>query len=984
MDNTVAAQITILWDNDGGSNLTNTSYALRTAEFTCTSSGTYYFAFNCYSDADMYNLYVDEVTITSALAGATADFSASYTYADTDQTLIFTDASGGGAITSWSWDFGEGAVPATADSQGPHNVYYTTTGFKTVSLTINGSNATTKTDYIIIDHLNTPRQLTATPSGLADVDLSWLSPELNEGFEPYENFDLSFGGYTQIDLDGSPTYGISGVSFTNSYYTGSFIIFNPSQTFPASSGIWDPYAGYKYAACFAATTPPNNDWLITPKMTITSGEQLTFWAKSVVDSYGLERFKIGISTTGTQTTDFTIISSGPYVEAPIDWTEYTYDLSSYDGQKIYIAINCVSNDAFCFMLDDIKVTDGSKGAISKPFVHVNEKTINKPTREKPTGPSVIAPSGSNTPKSFGFYKVYRDGEEIANINDFSYTDPDVIPGTYVYTVTELYVDPDAESLPAGPAEVTLIGTWTGAINNDWENPGNWVTVKKPLPTAHISIPETGVVNFPVVTAAGTTCKNLTIYSNAKLTINPTATMTIAGTLTNDAGESGLIIKSDASGTGSLISSTTGVDAKVEQYLTKMKWHFIGMPVENGVAGVFHLPSGHSDIYLRTHIESTNSWSPYIEPVTYTLIQGRGYETWVGNTGFNQDETIVFPGKLGAGNYTTGTGSFYPLEYTSGHGLNLICNPYPSALQSNINSWSKSNIANSVWTWSDVYGNYVYWNGSNGTNGNGYGTMTGGIIPAMQGFFVEATGTNPSLTIPQSDRVHSSQSYYKESEIPLNTLRFDVDGNGYHDALFIRSDANATEDYNPEMDAQKLFGLDYAPQLYTLKPENKLSINAIPDMNSERIVEMGFECSVPGQFVLEVSGLDGLDENAEVYLEDLKEGIIHNLKENPVYSFTHGLNADPNRFLIHFGNPNAIAENIPGMIKIYTYNEEVYIQNPEHRQGEVFIYDLMGRMIAQKELKGEGKIQMNINSGTGFYLVTVQTGDELTTEKVFIK
>ncbi len=59
----VAAQTTVIWDNAGGTNLSNTTYELRLAEFNCTSSGTYYFGFNVYSDADMYNLYVDEISI---------------------------------------------------------------------------------------------------------------------------------------------------------------------------------------------------------------------------------------------------------------------------------------------------------------------------------------------------------------------------------------------------------------------------------------------------------------------------------------------------------------------------------------------------------------------------------------------------------------------------------------------------------------------------------------------------------------------------------------------------------------------------------------------------------------------------------------------------------------------------------------------------------------------------------------------------------
>ena len=66
--NTVADQTTVLIDS---SSLTNTNYTQWTATYTPTSAGTYYFAFNCYSAADEFYLYVDSVTISQLLPGCT-------------------------------------------------------------------------------------------------------------------------------------------------------------------------------------------------------------------------------------------------------------------------------------------------------------------------------------------------------------------------------------------------------------------------------------------------------------------------------------------------------------------------------------------------------------------------------------------------------------------------------------------------------------------------------------------------------------------------------------------------------------------------------------------------------------------------------------------------------------------------------------------------------------------------------------------------
>jgi len=54
----------------------------------------------------------------------------------TNEDINFTSTSTG-ISASYSWDFGEGASPPTASTQGPHTVQYTTGGLKTISLEVN-------------------------------------------------------------------------------------------------------------------------------------------------------------------------------------------------------------------------------------------------------------------------------------------------------------------------------------------------------------------------------------------------------------------------------------------------------------------------------------------------------------------------------------------------------------------------------------------------------------------------------------------------------------------------------------------------------------------------------------------------------------------------------------------------------------------------------------------------------------------------------
>ncbi|HEX8514573.1 MAG TPA: FG-GAP-like repeat-containing protein [Bacteroidia bacterium] len=80
------------------------------------------------------------VSIKRKSCPTTADFTASSTVECLNGTpaVTFTDASisSGSTINSWSWSFGAGASPATANTQGPHTVLYSTAGPKHVSLTV--------------------------------------------------------------------------------------------------------------------------------------------------------------------------------------------------------------------------------------------------------------------------------------------------------------------------------------------------------------------------------------------------------------------------------------------------------------------------------------------------------------------------------------------------------------------------------------------------------------------------------------------------------------------------------------------------------------------------------------------------------------------------------------------------------------------------------------------------------------------------------
>ncbi len=86
-----------------------------------------------------------------------AEFNADKTNIVVGETVTFTDQSvddncdadmGSNAVDVWAWDFGVGASPSNASTQGPHIVTYSSAGTKTVTL---GADSTTPSCYIDSD-----------------------------------------------------------------------------------------------------------------------------------------------------------------------------------------------------------------------------------------------------------------------------------------------------------------------------------------------------------------------------------------------------------------------------------------------------------------------------------------------------------------------------------------------------------------------------------------------------------------------------------------------------------------------------------------------------------------------------------------------------------------------------------------------------------------------------------------------------------------
>ncbi|MDP2686195.1 MAG: choice-of-anchor J domain-containing protein [Aequorivita sp.] len=201
-----------------------------------------------------------------------------------------------------------------------------------------------------------------------------------DDFEAYDDFIIeNVGDWTLADLDLLPTYGFTGITFDNSGYTGAFIVFNSTATSPpldpTADSDWTAYSGVKAMTSFAAvpdgTTNANNDWLISPQITLgASGNILSFWAKAADATYSQENFRVLVSTVDTDPNNFSELEGGLIPQA-IEWEEFTFDLDAYAGQDVYIAINHVASDQFGFQVDDFKVAADVLGVNDVAFQGFN-------------------------------------------------------------------------------------------------------------------------------------------------------------------------------------------------------------------------------------------------------------------------------------------------------------------------------------------------------------------------------------------------------------------------------------------------------------------------------------------------------------------------------------------------------------------------------------------------------------------------------------
>ncbi len=486
-------------------------------------------------------------------------------------------------------------------------------------------------------------------------------------------------------------------------------------------------------------------------------------------------------------------------------------------------------------------------------------------------------------------------------------------------------------------------------------------------TADQTIPSSTAYKNLVVSnsnATATIQSNVTVATGTALTIKPGAALSHTSGTFNVSGT--FTIESDATGTGSFISNNT-YNGNIERYIAGHNnagpaagWHLLSSPVANQAISAFHTPALGGDDFFKWSdadglwINRTTEAGTLNPGFEANFASGAGYLVSYENTG-----TKSFSGSINSSNVAVSG-----LTADNG-GWHLLGNPFSSAIL-----WNDGN-----WTLNNVDGIAQVWNEANAS----YSTVEANeAIPSMNGFFVRASQAGASITIPAAARVHSGQSWYKESQSTNRIVLKAIDHqNNTAQPTVIRYNEQATEGYDNAFDSYFLSG--YAPQLYSLDGQNnQYALNTLPEFDPQQQIPLGFEKNQSDNFTL------SLVENTvaqEVYLTDKHTQQTVNLSQGS-YSFTASGN-DLDRFSLHFALVG-IDESITDKPALHVWysNGQLHLNNIE--QGELELYNVLGQSVLQTTVQATTHTSHQLSLKPGVYVVQLRSNTGAATAKINIQ
>ena len=479
----------------------------------------------------------------------------------------------------------------------------------------------------------------------------------------------------------------------------------------------------------------------------------------------------------------------------------------------------------------------------------------------------------------------------------------------------------ATALTKNDANVfTSTGEWTSADN--WSN----------------GVPAEGANVFiegNVTIASNVNVNNMTI-NGGSVTINNGASLTVEGTLVNEAAAK-LVINDGAQ----IFQNNEDVPATFVMGITKPKewqsdnkdgWQFISSPFTN--ASVFNFTNGNYDLFKYDGEEDLEWQNHKANAASF----GSTFEQGVGYLASHQTEsTIELTGTLNAKNSYSWDYLYYNEEKPLAN-FHLLGNPF--TFNMDITKAAFTNLVEGV---------------AVVTSDGGY-DYSQTTIPVGDAFFVKANG----------DYYYSSLSYGSRGarSTRSNSLNITATGNAGKDNVVINF-AGKSEGFDKLQNFNDAIATVYVAE----DGKNYGIYNCDADVQE---VELNFNANKMGNYTISIEP-DG--EFETVTLVDRFTGVETNMLEGE-YTFTAMSSDNHNRFVLRMVNGQQTTDNSHF---VYQSGEELIL----NIQGEVQIVDVLGRVVYNGEAMNDIN-RINVSSfNSGAYMVKVMNGNEVKVEKVVI-
>jgi len=576
--------------------------------------------------------------------------------------------------------------------------------------------------------------------------------------------------------------------------------------------------------------------------------------------------------------------------------------------------------------------------------------------------------------------------------------PTLIAATGTGITTDYAIISRSLTLPSmGAYEYAVFPSWTGRGSDlDWNNSLNWSNGAVPIAADNIILPN--VTNKPVVSLTGSValCHNLNITSGGVLTIAPGKALTVGGTLTNNS-TAGVVIQSDATGTGSLIAATSSGSgtAITQHWMSAGSWHLVSSTVVQTVSNFLtanaNVATNSSSFRgMMDYNPLLNSWNTFFLNATDngSVGAGRGFSLRLaGLTPGTNDAAVTFTGTLQAGTQSvSGLSAGY---------WNCIGNPYSSAIGITGSSSATAkfltvNTANlnssyvAIYLWDNVPDAY------NGQTGH-YTAINNTYHPyndIQQGQAFMVYMNNSGISFTPDMQIHAPALLLKSSQTVWPTIKLVAAVNDQTTATIIAFNSNMTKGLDPGYDAGLLKGGADLLVYTKLVQDNGIpfSIQALPDNDfTNMVIPIGLDFKTGGEVTFS-SQLTNLPANCRAILEDKLTKTFTDLSTD-VYKTTIAANSSiMDRFFLHTSNSSGVNDKlIPDKLTAYAnHNIEIHLTGQVSNNAVATLYDVHGRIILVRKLEeGNSNIIPTPNIKTGIYLLSVKDNGKLNGLKIIV-